>query len=196
MTPSVLRFLQQICGEYSNQEQAFENPPFFAHIFLRYTPLLHLKPGSILLEQTYAVDPSHPYRLRVIRAEERAPGVIKLWNQTFLDPERFADATFNSDCRKQIQDSDLISMDQCHYQVTEVDGGYRGEMEPGCQCIVHRNGKDTVLVSTFHLKGDALETLDRGHDPLTNERCWGSIAGEFRFLRTKKWDEEIPSQWT
>ena len=69
MTPSVRRFVQQICGEYSNQEQAFENPPFFAHIFLRYTPLLHLQPGSILLEQTYAVDPSHPYRLRVIRAE-------------------------------------------------------------------------------------------------------------------------------
>ncbi len=196
MTPSVLRFLQQICGEYSNQEQAFENPPFFAHIFLRYTPLLHLKPGSILLEQTYAVDPSNPYRLRVIRAEERSPGVIKLWNHTFKDPDRFAEASLNAECRRQIKESDLISMDQCHYQVTEVDGGYRGAMEPGCQCIVRRNGKDTVLVSTFHLKDDALETLDRGHDPVTHERCWGSIAGEFRFLRTKAWAEEIPSQWT
>ena len=26
-------------------------------------------------------------------------------------------------------------------------------MEPNCRCIVHRNGKDTILVSTFDWKG-------------------------------------------
>ena len=196
ITPTVQRFLTLLCGEYSNQQQAFDNPPFFAHIFLRYRPLEHLQPGSILLEQTYAVDPKNPYRLRMIRAEERGPGVIKLWNHTFRDPQRFASATADEACRKEIQDSDLVCLDQCHYQVTEKEGGYYGEIEPGCRCIVHRDGKDTVLMSSFTLKGESLETLDRGHDPETNERCWGSIAGEFRFQRIASWSNDIPATWS
>tara|TARA_B100001564_G_C20308249_1_gene520127 strand:+ start:378 stop:641 length:264 start_codon:yes stop_codon:yes gene_type:complete len=80
MKYSTQQFLNLLCGEYSNQQQAIDNPPFFAHIFLRYKPIEHLQPGSILLEQSYAVNPTNPYRLRMIRAEETSEGVIKLWN--------------------------------------------------------------------------------------------------------------------
>ncbi len=68
MTSTVRSFLTLLCGDYSNQKQAFDNPPLFAHIHLRYRPIEHLQPGCILLEQTYAVDPKNPYRLRMIRA--------------------------------------------------------------------------------------------------------------------------------
>ncbi|MGC6483636.1 MAG: chromophore lyase CpcT/CpeT [Synechococcus sp.] len=195
ITPPVRRFLNLLCGEYSNQQQAFDNPPLYAHIFLRYRPLPHLNPGSLLLEQTYAVDPKHPYRLRVIRAEELPSGAIKLWNHTFREPSRFTHATFDPELRQKIQTTDLICLDHCHYQVIEQDDGYHGAMEPGCQCIVRRNGKDTVLVSSFHLQGDRLATLDRGHDPITHERCWGSVAGPFQFKRTQTWAEELISCW-
>ena len=195
MTPDVRRFLTLLCGEYSNQQQAFDNPPLYAHIFLRYRPLEHLQPGSILLEQSYAVDPKNPYRLRMIRAEEQSKGTIKLWNHTFRDPARFATATFDPHQRLEIREDDLICLDQCHYQVLEQSDGYHGAMEPGCRCIVHRNGKDTVLVSRFHLQGNALATLDRGHDPITNERCWGSVAGEFRFRRTESWASDMTNAW-
>ena len=162
---------------------------------LRYKPVEHLEPGSILLEQTYAVDPGNPYRLRIIRAEESEEGVIKLWNHMIRDPQRFARATLELQNRQLIKSSDLIALDQCHYQVTEKEDGYHGEIEPGSRCIVKRNGKDTILFSSFHLQGEALSTLDRGLDPITDERCWGSIAGEFRFRRTAsweaKWDRDI-----
>ena len=195
ITPHVRRFLSLLCGEYSNQQQAFDNPPLYAHIFLRYRPLLHLSPGSILLEQTYAVDPKNPYRLRVIQAEELSSGAIKLWNHTFREPSRFASATFDTELRETILTTDLIRLDACHYQVVEKEDGYHGAMEPGCQCIVKRNGKDTVLVSSFHLQGEDLATLDRGHDPITNERCWGSVAGPFQFKRTQSWSAELSSGW-
>ncbi len=195
ITPNVRRFLNLLCGEYSNQQQAFDNPPLYAHIFLRYRSLPQLKPGSILLEQTYAVDPKNPYRLRMIRAEEQPSGAIKLWNHTFQDPARFAGATFDPALRRSIQTPDLISLDQCHYQVVEQSDGYHGAMEPGYQCIVRRDGKDTVLVSSFHLQGESLQTLDRGHDPITNERCWGSVAGPFRFKRTQSWAADLASAW-
>ena len=188
MKPSLQRFLDLLCGEYSNHQQALDNPPLFAHIFLKYRPLEHLQPGSILLEQTYAVDPKNPYRLRMIRAEEIEDGVIKLWNHLLKEPDRFSKATTDINLRKQIKESDLISLDNCHFQVTEREDGYYGEIEPGSQCIVKRDGKETILVSSFHLVGDTLSTLDRGQDPVTNERCWGSIAGEFRFKKSASWE--------
>lgn len=188
MKPTLKRFVSLLCGEYSNQQQAFDNPPLFAHIFLRYRPIEHFEPGSILLEQTYAVDPNNPYRLRMIRAEEIKPGIIKLWNHIFHDPKRFSKATTDLNTRRQIQEADLFALDQSHYQVIEQEDGYHGQIEPGSVCIVNREGKDTILVSSFHLQGDTLLTLDRGNDPVTQERCWGSIAGEFRFKRHQSWE--------
>ena len=187
MEPSLQRFLDELCGEYSNQQQALDNPPFFAHIFIRYHPIEHLTPGSILIEQSYAINPKTPYRLRMIRAESLKSGCIKLWNHSFRDPQHFASAIFDHKLRQEIQEKDLILLDECHYQVTEREDGYHGALEPNCHCIVHRDGKDTVLVSSFHLQGNKLTTLDRGYDPKTNERCWGAIAGAYNFIRTKTW---------
>ena len=195
MTSTVRSFLTLLCGDYSNQKQAFDNPPLFAHIHLRYRPIEHLQPGSILLEQTYAVDPKNPYRLRMIRAEEQPNGAIKLWNHTFREPSRFNSASFDHELRREIKESDLICLEECHYQVKKDAEGYVGSLEPNCRCIVHRNGKDTVLVSTFKLEKDQLKTLDRGHDPETNERCWGSIAGEFQFQKLTSWSPDIPDSW-
>lgn len=195
ITTAVRNFLTLLCGEYSNQQQAFDNPPLYAHILLRYRPLEHLQPGSILLEQTYAVAQGTPYRLRMIRAEEQKSGVIKLWNHTFRDPKKFAAATFDPLMRREIQDSDLACLDECHYQVKWEENGYHGALEPGCRCVVRRDGKDTLLVSHFHLQGDELTTLDRGHDPISNEHCWGSVAGPFRFRRTEQWSSDIPTSW-
>ena len=188
MKYSTQKFLDLLCGEYSNQQQAIDNPPFFAHIFLRYKAIEHLKPGSILLEQSYAVNPKKPYRLRMLRAEETSKGIIKLWNHKFKHPEQFATATTNLSQRQKINQNDLIPLEDCHYQLVEKMDGYHGDIEPGSCCMVRRDGKNTYLVSSFHLQGDRLSTLDRGYDPETHERLWGSIAGKFQFIRTNSWE--------
>ena len=124
----------------------------------------------------------------MIYAEKIDSGIIKLWNHFFREPDRFPRAITDINSRNQIKEADLIPLDQCHYQVTEKQDGYHGEIEPGSRCIVKRDGKETILVSSFHLNGDNLSTLDRGHDPVTSERCWGSIAGAFRFKRSASWE--------
>ena len=191
MTSSLQDFLSLLCGEYSNQKQALENPPFFAHIFIRYRQIEHLSPGTVLIEQSYAIEPQNPYRLRTVRAEELSPGIIKLWNHSFREPKQFATASLNQNLRKQIKESDLICLDNCHYRVIKHKDGYHGEIEPGSNCIIKRDGKDTYLVSSFHLRGNTLSTLDRGHDPETNKRCWGAIAGEYVFQRISNWENSL-----
>ena len=190
MQPSLKEFLDQLCGEFSNHQQALDNPPFFAHIFIRYRPIEHLQPGSILIDQSYAIKPKTPYRLRVIKAEKIESGIIKLWNHKFRDPQHFASATFDRTRRHEISEEDLICLDQCHYQVTAREDGYHGELEEGCRCIVNRDGRDTLLVSSFHLQGETLSTLDRGYDIKTHERRWGAIAGEYRFKKSTSWSAD------
>ena len=58
MTATIGHFLENLCGEYSNQQQAFDNPPLFAHIFLRYRPIEHLQPGSIFSNKPMPSTPS------------------------------------------------------------------------------------------------------------------------------------------
>ena len=190
MESSLKRFLDLLCGEYSNQKQAIENPPFFAHIFLKYKAINHLQPGSILLEQSYAVDPKKPYRLRLIRAEEISSGTINLWTHAFKDPKQFTEAMGEHMQTTNITEEDLIILAKCQSHGDEKNDGYPGRMEPRLGEIWRQVGEDSYLKSSFHLEGNKLSTLDRGYDLKTNERLWGSIAGEFQFIRTSSWKAE------
>jgi hypothetical protein len=40
-----------------------------------------------------------------------------------------------------------------------------------------------------------METIDRGHDPVTHEQLWGALAGSFEFSQTHDYSDEIPATW-
>ena len=67
MTSSLARLIQQLSAGFSNHAQAFDNPPLYAHILVKFRPLPQLAPGSMLLEQSYAISPGTPYRIRASR---------------------------------------------------------------------------------------------------------------------------------
>ena len=88
MSSSLTRLVRMLSAGFSNQAQAFENPPLYAHILVKFRPLPQLAPGSMLLEQSYAINPAAPYRIRVLRAERRDGGLI-IHNQALHGDERF-----------------------------------------------------------------------------------------------------------
>ena len=59
-----------LSGSFSNQQQAFDNPPLYAHILVRFRPAPQLAPGSLLLEQAYAIAPNEPHRIPADWVEE------------------------------------------------------------------------------------------------------------------------------
>ena len=63
--PTLARWM---AGDFSNQAQAYENPPFFAHIRVCMRPLPYELFGgvSLFLEQAYDFMLHNPYRLRVL----------------------------------------------------------------------------------------------------------------------------------
>ena len=194
MESSLERLVRMLSGGFSNQDQAFENPPLYAHILVKFRPLAQLEPGSLLLEQSYAINPAAPYRIRVLRAERQA-GQLIIHNQALIDDQRFWGAVDDPERRSQIQASDLRPLQGCAYLVQEESEGFIGEVEPGCRCLVERKGATSYLVSRLELNPTGMRTIDRGHDPQTHEHLWVSLAGPFEFARTDDYSNEIPSSW-
>lgn len=194
MSTPLSRLVRMLSGGFSNQQQAFDNPPLYAHILVRLRPLPLMAPGSLLLEQSYAINPAAPYRIRVLRAEQR-DGELIIHNQAIADEQRFWGAVDDAERRQRIAPADLRPLEGCTYVVREEGDGFVGEVEPGCRCLVERKGRTAYLVSRLELFADRMRTIDRGHDPVTHEHLWGSLAGPFEFARTDDFSSEIPPAW-
>ena len=87
-----------MASDFSNQAQAYANPPFFAHIRVCMRPLPNnlLNGTSLFLEQAYDFMLNQPYRLRVIKLSIIGDR-LELENFKVKDQERFYGASRNLD---------------------------------------------------------------------------------------------------
>ncbi len=181
-----------MAGDFSNQAQAFENPPFFAHIRVCMRPLPYaLMDGvGLFLEQAYDFQLHNPYRLRVLKFVV-IDGKIEIEHYTIEPEAEFHGAARNPAILQQLTRDKIIKMSGCT-MITEWTGStFKGYVEPGKGCKVFRNGKDTYLDNSFEISPQQLISLDRGLDMETNERVWGSIAGPFEFTQTASFADEV-----
>jgi CpeT/CpcT family (DUF1001) len=188
--PTLTRWM---AGDFSNQAQAYENPPFFAHIRVCMRPLPYELFGgvSLFLEQAYDFMLHNPYRLRVLNfviVNNR----IEIEHYT-IDPEaEFYGAARKPELFQQLTRAKIIKMPGCT-MITEWTGqSFKGYVEPGKGCRVTRNGQETYLDNSFEISPQQLISLDRGRDLITDERVWGSIAGPFEFTQTASFADEVP----
>ena len=195
MAAMTRRLLEQLSGVFANEAQALANPPLFASIRVVFRPMPRLATGSLLLEQAYALDPGHPYRIRVLRVRHHQEHGLIIENWSLHDEERFYGATMDPERLAQVQQQDLTLLQGCTYRVETAGDGFRGEVEPGCNCRVQRAGRETYLVSRFEVGEGWLRTTDQGFDPQTHAHVWGGVAGAFAFERTSSFAAELPATW-
>ena len=181
-----------MASDFSNQAQAYANPPFFAHIRVCMRPLPEdlLDGTSLFLEQAYDFMLNAPYRLRVIRlsvVDDR----IELENFKVKDQEEFYGASRNLELLSTLTSDRIEKMDGCDMDVVWTGNSFKGEIKPGKACIVERKGKVTYLDNSFELTSDRLISYDRGRDPETDELVWGSVAGPFEFTPLKSFAGEV-----
>ena len=187
--PTLARWM---AGDFSNQAQAYENPPFFAHIRVCMRPLPYELFGgvSLFLEQAYDFMLHNPYRLRVLNfviVEER----IEIEHYSIEPEAEFHGAARQPEKLQQLTREQIIKMPGCT-MITEWTGSaFKGYVEPGKGCKVTRNGKDTYLDNSFEIEPQKLISLDRGRDIETDEHVWGSIAGAFEFTQTVSFADEV-----
>ena len=190
----IVTLARWMAADFSNQEQAFENPPFFAHIrvCMRPLPFELLDSISLYLEQAYHLDVSQPYRTRVLKFVLQ-DGQIEVENHKIIGEEEFHGASRDRDRLQGLTPDRIEKLNGCTFQVTWTGTSFKAEVEPGRGCIVVRNGKTTYLDSSFEVSEAGLISLDRGCDIETGERVWGSIAGPFEFVRWEDFASEVSS---
>ncbi|NJR66477.1 MAG: chorismate-binding protein, partial [Leptolyngbyaceae cyanobacterium CRU_2_3] len=79
-----------MAADFSNQKQAFDNPPLFAHIrvCMRPLPPTHWPGCALYLEQAYDFMLSQPYRTRVLNLLQ-VDDHIEIENYTLRDAAAF-----------------------------------------------------------------------------------------------------------
>lgn len=181
-----------MAADFSNQAQAFENPPFFAHIRVCMRPLpLDLLPGvSLYVEQAYDYLLQKPYRVRVL---ELIPvdDHLEIKNYTLQQPESFYGAAREPNCLLELTADQLVELPGCNMIVHWSGHSFKGHIEPGKACIVVREGRKTYLDSLFEIDDQVFISHDRGRDPQTDEHVWGALAGPFHFVRWASFANEV-----
>jgi hypothetical protein len=189
----VIQLARWMAADFSNQAQAFDNPPFFAHIRVAMRPLPweFLDGISLFLEQAYDISLQEPYRMRVLKLVP-SEDVIEIENYLVINEEDFYGAAREPARLANLTPDRLTKLDGCSHLVEWTGNGFSGYVQPGKQCIVNRKGQDTYLASTFEIDAERFSSLDRGCDLVTDERVWGSIAGPFEFVRRASFADEVP----
>jgi hypothetical protein len=181
-----------MAGDFSNQAQAFENPPFYAHIrvCMRPLPWEILSGVALFLEQAYDFMLSQPYRLRVLKLYVVGDR-IRLENYTVKSEENFYGASRDLERLKHLKTEHLEKMPGCDMIVEWTGNTFKGKVEPGKACIVVRKDKKSYLDNEFEINDEIFFSLDRGRDLETDELLWGSVAGPFQFARCQSFADEV-----
>lgn len=183
-----------MAADFSNQEQAFENPPFFAHIRVCMRPLpLELLGGvSLFVEQAYDYMLNDPYRVRVLRLLVNPnQDWIEIENYVVEQEEEFYGASRDLARLGKLTVDRLRKLPGCNMQVQWTGDRFKGHVEPGKGCIVVRKGQTTYLDSEFEIDETLFISHDRGRNPDTDEHVWGSVAGPFQFVRWASFADEV-----
>ncbi|MBD1911418.1 MULTISPECIES: chromophore lyase CpcT/CpeT [unclassified Leptolyngbya] len=187
----VATLMRWMAADYSNQEQAFENPPFFAHIrvCMRPLPTDLLGTPALFLEQAYDMALDQPYRVRVLKMLVE-DGRILLENYKVKDEAEFFGASRDRTRLEKLTGDRLEKMSGCDMNVEWTGKCFRGQVI-GKGCIVVRKDKTTYLDNAFEADGETLISYDRGRDPETDELVWGSVAGPFHFVARTRFADEV-----
>ncbi|MFE4105877.1 chromophore lyase CpcT/CpeT [Almyronema epifaneia] len=188
----IVTLARWMAADFSNQQQAFDNPPLFAHIRVCMRPLPHnlLSGQSLYLEQAYDFAINQPYRARVLKLLVKGDR-IEIENYTLRDQEQFFGAARDRDRLAKLTADQLEWMPRCNMQVEWTGSSFKGAVEPGNACFVERKGQKTYLDSEFEINGDWFRSWDRGRDPDTHEHVWGALAGPFQFVRKQSFASEV-----
>ena len=181
-----------MAADFSNQQQAFDNPPLFAHIRVCIRPLPYelLDGVSLYLEQAYDFMLKQPYRARVMKLFV-VDGHIEIENFMVQDEESLYGAARDRDRLNALTRDRLETSPGCNMHVQWTGHSFKGRVEPGKACVVVRKGKTTYLDNEFEVSEEGMLSWDRGRDPETDEQLWGTLAGPFQFHRRASFQDEV-----
>ncbi|MEL7035031.1 MAG: chromophore lyase CpcT/CpeT [Cyanobacteria bacterium J06592_8] len=190
-TSLVLSLAECIAGDFSNKQQATENPKDYAHIrvFFRPLPFEFFSEIGFYSEQVYDYDLWRPYRQGVHRFVAQGDRVY-VENYSLKDGYLYAGAGHEREILKTIRPDCIERRYNCSMVFTQNGEGFHGEVE-GKNCLIERDGKQTYLVNSVELTEKTFISWDQGFDVNTHERVWGSAKGPLKFEKRENFAHEL-----
>jgi CpeT protein len=194
MSDSLL-LAQWMAGDFSNHNQAAAEPQHYAHIriFFRPLPFEFFNAIGFYSEQVYDYDLWSPYRQGVHKLVDRGEDTY-IENYSLKDAMLYAGAAREPEILKTITHDCLERRCNCSMIFRREGALFRGQVEPGNQCFVERNGTQTYLISDVEIGENTWVSLDKGMDINTHEKLWGSAFGMLRFEKVANFAAEIKPQ--
>jgi CpeT protein len=188
----LLTLASWMAGDFSNQKQSFVNPQLYAHIHIFFRPLAFEFFSAIgfYSEQAYDHDLWTPYRQGVHKLVDNGDRIY-IENYSLKDPVLYAGAARELDILKTITPESIERRYNCSMVFTRKGETFLGSVEPGNQCLIPRNGRQTYLVSEVEITEHTWVSLDKGMDIETHEQIWGSTAGPLQFEKRESFAEEL-----
>jgi CpeT protein len=191
-TNNLTTLAQWMAGGFSNYKQAQENPRHYAHIhiFFRPLPFEFFSGIGFYSEQVYDYDLWSPYRQGVHRLIDRGNDIY-IENYSLKDSIRYAGAARELSILKTIVPDRIERRYHCSMVFKRSGDRFRGSVEPGNRCLIHRHGSQTYLVSEVEVTHNTWISLDRGLDVNTHEQVWGSEYGSLQFEKSQSFADEL-----
>jgi CpeT protein len=188
---NLLTLARWMAGDFSNAKQAAANPKSFAHIHVFFRPLPYSFFNGIgfYSEQVYDYDLWTPYRQGIHRCIEQGNGIY-IENYSLTDAIRYAGAARERSILETIQPDCIQRRYHCSMFFEREGDLFRGRVE-GNQCLIHKKGCPTYLVSEVEVTEQTWASLDRGMDLETHEQVWGSTFGPLRFEKVTSFADEL-----
>ncbi|MEL6787911.1 MAG: chromophore lyase CpcT/CpeT [Cyanobacteria bacterium J06607_15] len=180
-------------GDFSNRQQSDADPKNYAHIriFFRPLPWDFFSGIGFYSEQVYDYNLWTPYRQGVHRLVDRGDHIY-IENYSLQNAENYAGAGHNRDILLTIPADCIERRQNCSMVFRQEGEMFRGSVEPGNKCLIHRKGVNTYLISTVELTETTWISWDRGMDPKTHQQVWGSAAGPLKFTKRESFAHELP----
>ena len=182
-----------MAGDFCNRQQSQANPKDYAHIriFFRPLPWDFFSGIGFYSEQVYDYDLWSPYRQGVHRLVDKGDRIY-IENYSLKEAENYAGSGHNRDILLTIPPDDIERRHNCSMVFVQEGEMFRGSVEPGNKCFIHRKGVNTYLVSLVELTETTWISWDRGMDPNTHEQVWGSAKGPLKFKKRASFASELP----
>jgi CpeT protein len=183
-----------MAGDFSNYQQAFDNPRQYAHIhvFFRPLPFDFFSAIGFYSEQVYDYDLWSPYRQGVHKLVDHGDSVY-IENYCLVDAFLYAGAARELEILKTITPSCIQRRYHCSMVFRREGHRFLGQVEPGNLCRIEKNGCQTYLVSDVEITESTWASLDRGLHVDTHEQVWGSEHGALKFEKRESFAHEVPS---
>ena len=189
ITPQLEQLAALLCGEFSNQAQAMENPAWFVQLRLwqRRSPVFSEDSITLFLEQAPALKLDQPYRQRLLRLFERDGQLYGQYYQ-FKDFGAWKGAGAQRDRLQSLTVDDVADLPGCLVAIrSEESQSFKAELVEGGKCQFEYAGQMRQVVVGFDVAATEsnvrLKTYDKGVDPETGKGIWGALMGPYEFVK-------------